>query len=175
MKERIKLYIPLGIFVVMAAFLWAGLGKDPSYLPSALIDRPMPNFELTVLKKSGEKELITPSTLAGEPYLLNVWATWCPSCLHEHPYFLKLAEQGVNIVGLNYKDEADKALDWLDRYGNPYSTVIYDPDGRLGLDLGVYGAPETFVVDASGTIRYKHVGVVNDKVWKSHLAPLMLE
>jgi cytochrome c biogenesis protein CcmG/thiol:disulfide interchange protein DsbE len=106
--------------------------------------------------------------------LLNVWATWCPACSVEHPYLVKLAkEKDVAIVGLNYKDDRNKALEWLSKLGDPYSINISDPEGRLGLDLGVYGAPETYVIDQQGIIRYRHVGIVDEKVWSQVLEPLM--
>jgi periplasmic protein thiol:disulfide oxidoreductases, DsbE subfamily len=168
--NRLKLFIPLFIFAVLAAFLWRGLSLDPNYLPSALIDKPVPAFELPNLREPDQ--LVKTEELLGEPYLLNVWATWCPSCRVEHPYLLQLAEQGVKIVGLNYKDEDEPAKDWLKHFKDPYSLIIADREGRLGLDLGVYGAPETFIVDAEGIIRYKHVGVVDERVWRSTLAPI---
>ncbi|WP_045859741.1 DsbE family thiol:disulfide interchange protein [Teredinibacter purpureus] len=168
--NRFKLFIPLIIFVVMAAFLWRGLSIDPNHLPSALIDKPVPAFDLPNLLRADER--VTNADLAGKPYLLNVWATWCPSCRIEHPFLNKLAGQGVAIVGLNYKDENEPAREWLKNFEDPYIINIADQDGRFGLDLGVYGAPETFVVDAEGIIRYKHVGVVDERVWRSTLAPI---
>ncbi|WP_019606123.1 DsbE family thiol:disulfide interchange protein [Teredinibacter turnerae] len=168
--KRLKLFIPLVIFAVLALFLLRGLSLDPGHLPSALVGKPVPDFSLPVV---GEQEpSVTNVSLQGEPYLLNVWATWCPSCRIEHPYLNKLAEQGVRIVGLDYKDEDDAALEWLSHFGNPYESVIADRDGSLGLDLGVYGAPETFLVDKSGIIQYRHVGVVDERVWRSKLAPI---
>ena len=110
--------------------------------------------------------------MKGHAYLLNVWATWCPSCKYEHPYLLKLAEMGVPIYGVNYKDESDKARKLLKETGNPYKANIIDEDGVLVMALGVYGAPETFIVDANGIIRYKLVGVVNEDVWTSTMAPI---
>ena len=112
--NRLKLFIPLFIFAVLAAFLWRGLSLDPNYLPSALIDKPVPAFELPNLREPDQ--LVKTEELLGEPYLLNVWATWCPSCRVEHPYLLQLAEQGVKIVGLNYKDEDEPAKDWLKHF-----------------------------------------------------------
>lgn len=167
---RFKLFLPLAIFFLMALVLYMSLGKDPSHLPSALIDKPVPEFSLPSL--AAPEKAISHSDIEG-PCLINVWATWCPSCRIEHPYLLKLAAQGVKIYGLNYKDEAAAAQTMLKRTGNPYIANIFDAEGVLGLDLGVYGAPETFVVDAEGVIRYKHVGVVNEDVWKKHIAPLM--
>ena len=168
--NRLKLFIPLMLFVVLAVFLGLGLGKDPSYLPSALIDKPVPEFTLPDLYDA--EHMISDKELRGEPYLINIWATWCPSCRVEHPFLNKLSEQGVKIVGLNYKDERGPALEWLKNFSDPYQVSIADKSGRLGLDLGVYGAPETFVVDAQGIIRYKHVGVVDERVWRSKLAPI---
>ncbi len=168
--KRLKLFVPLIIFVVLAVFLWRGLSLDPNHLPSALIDKPVPAFSLPDLHDP--ERLVTELEFAGEPYLINVWATWCPSCRVEHPFLNKLAEQGIKIVGLNYKDEDQPAREWLKNFEDPYHTTIVDKDGRLGLDLGVYGAPETFVVDATGIIRYKHVGVVDERVWRSTIAPI---
>lgn len=167
--NRFKLFIPLIVFVVISIFLWRGLSLDPNNVPSALIGKPLPKVSLPALK---QERVVEREELLGQPFLLNVWATWCPTCIHEHPYLVKLAERGVKIVGLNYKDETDKALVWLERLGNPYSVNIVDTEGRMGLSLGVYGAPETFIVDSKGVIRYRHAGDVNDRVWKEKLAPI---
>ncbi len=161
--QKLKLFLPLIIFVVLALLLLRGLDRDPSAMPSALIDRPVPSFRLPDLAE-GDR-VFTEALLSGQPALLNVWATWCPSCRFEHPFLLQLAAQGVRIVGLNYKDETTPAREWLTRLGDPYIAIIEDREGSLGLDLGVYGAPETYLVDANGIIRYKHVGVVNERVW----------
>jgi cytochrome c biogenesis protein CcmG/thiol:disulfide interchange protein DsbE len=169
---RFKLFIPLAIFVVLAGFLLRGLQLDPQALPSALIDRPLPPFELPELRSG---EMLTAESVTGEVALLNVWATWCASCRVEHPFLTSLAESGVPIYGLNYKDTNAKALGWLQQLGDPYRLNIVDADGSLGLDLGVYGAPETYVLDASGIIRYRHVGVVDERVWKNILEPIVLE
>lgn len=166
--SRFKLFIPLLIFVFIAVFLLRGLALDPTKLPSALIDKPFPDFTLSDL--NDESRLITKSDLIGEPFLLNVWATWCPSCRQEHPYLLELAARGVNIVGMDYKDTRGPALRWLEKLKNPYSVVLFDNEGALGLDMGVYGAPETYLVDAEGIIRYRHVGVVTPQVWNEHFA-----
>jgi len=167
--NRFKLFIPLIVFVVISIFLWRGLSLDPNNVPSALIGKPLPKVSLPALK---QERVVEREELLGQPFLLNVWATWCPTCIHEHPYLVKLAERGVKIVGLNYKDETDKALVWLERLGDPYSVNIVDTEGRMGLSLGVYGAPETFIVDSKGVIRYRHAGDVNDRVWKEKLAPI---
>ena len=132
--------------------------------------KPVPAFALPSL--NDESRIITQDTFKGKPYLLNVWATWCPSCKVEHPYLLELANMGITIVGLNYKDESDEARSLLKAMEDPYVDNIVDADGRLGLDLGVYGAPETFVVDASGIIRFKVVGVVTEEIWARDIAPI---
>lgn len=169
MKARLKLFLPLMGFAILSLFLFRGLSLDPSAMPSALIDKPVPEFSLPAL---GESRQIARSDLLGEPGLLNVWATWCPSCRVEHPYLLQLAERGIPIYGLNYKDEDSAAMQWLEDLGDPYRFNIVDREGRLGLDLGVFGAPETYLIDAQGVIRYRHVGVVDARVWGEILQPL---
>lgn len=167
---RIKLFVPLLIFIVLAVFLLNGLERDPNAMPSALIDQPIPEFLLPVL--GDENRQVDQQLFQGQPALLNVWATWCISCRVEHPYLNNLAQQGIRIIGLNYKDDVVEANKWLSDKGDPYALSIVDSTGRMGLDLGVFGAPETYVVDSSGTIRYKHVGVVDDRVWRQHLLPV---
>ncbi len=168
--ERFKLFIPLIAFVVLAGLLFNGLKNDPNELKSVLLGKPVPAFSLPSL--NDESKMITQETFKGKPYLLNVWATWCPSCKVEHPYLLELANMGITIVGLNYKDESDEARSLLKAMEDPYVDNIVDADGRLGLDLGVYGAPETFVVDASGIIQFKVVGVVTEEIWARDIAPI---
>ena len=172
MGPRLKLFAPLILFTVLAIFLFRGLGLDPREMPSALIDRPLPDFSLPRL---GEASMLSAADVKGRAGLLNVWATWCPSCRVEHPYLRQLAEGGVPIYGLNYKDDDSAALGWLEKLGNPYRFNIADREGTLGLDLGVYGAPETYLLDASGIIRYRHVGVVDATVWQTILQPLYLK
>jgi len=166
---RLKLFLPLILFAGMAAFLFRGLSLDPQALPSALIDRPLPEFSLPAL---GEERTLSRAEVIGEVALLNVWATWCPSCRVEHPYLVQLAASGVPIYGLNYKDEDAAAERWLAELGNPYRVSIVDREGSLGVDLGVYGAPETYLLDAQGVIRYRHVGVVDERVWQTVLQPM---
>ncbi|MGH1371840.1 MAG: DsbE family thiol:disulfide interchange protein [Cellvibrionaceae bacterium] len=169
-KSRVALFVPLIIFVVLAAFFLRGLSLDPTAMPSALIDQPMPAFSLPTVKNA---ELIkTEQDLKGQVSLLNVWATWCVSCRVEHPYLLKLKDQGIPIVGVDYKDDVDAAKKWLKDLADPYEYSVVDLDGRLGIDLGVFGAPETYVVDKQGVIRFKHVGVVNEAVWQEKLKPI---
>lgn len=160
--NRGLLFIPLVVFIGMAVLFWVGLGEeDKSVLPSPLIGKPFPTFILNTVE-SGEST----NQLPAEPVLVNVWATWCPTCKAEHQFLNALAKQGVKIVGINYKDDDFKARQWLQAYGNPYLFNIADPDGQLGLELGVYGAPETFLVDSKGIIRGKHVGDLNSRVWE---------
>jgi cytochrome c biogenesis protein CcmG/thiol:disulfide interchange protein DsbE len=169
MAPRLKLFLPLLIFVVMSIFLFRGLSLDPQALPSALIDQPLPEFSLPVL---GQERLIQRQDIVGEAALLNVWATWCVSCRVEHPYLVQIGARGIPIYGINYKDEDAAAQRWLTDLGDPYRANIVDREGTLGLDLGVYGAPETYLVDANGVIRYRHVGVVDERVWQTILQPL---
>ncbi|GAB5449680.1 MAG: DsbE family thiol:disulfide interchange protein [Halioglobus sp.] len=169
MLARVKLFIPLFLFAVLALFLFRGLSLDPKELPSALIDRPLPAFSLPNLETG---QALDRSSIVGQVSLLNVWATWCVSCRVEHPYLLELAQSGVAIFGLNYKDEDAAARQWLQQLGDPYRLNIADREGSLGLDLGVYGAPETFLLDEQGVVRYRHVGVVDERVWHNTLQPL---
>ena len=168
--NRIWLFLPLVLAVTLGVVLYWGLGEDPSELDSALVGREVPSFELPMLRES--ESSARPEMLKGKVQLLNVWATWCAACRVEHPHLNRLAEQGVPIVGLNYKDERDKAVEWLAERGDPYTQVIYDPEGSLGFDLGVYGAPETYLIDAEGIVRHRHVGVVDQDVWESDFEPL---
>lgn len=169
--NRLKLFLPLAVFSVLALLFWRGLGLDPSAMPSALIDKPVPAFYLPSLENTDQ--LLNQSIFKDNVSLLNVWATWCPTCHAEHAYLVTLAEQGVNIIGVNYKDDVAAAQKWLVELHNPYVATILDADGRFGLDLGVFGAPETYVVDQQGIIRYKHIGAVDEKVWLEKLQPIM--
>jgi cytochrome c biogenesis protein CcmG/thiol:disulfide interchange protein DsbE len=166
---RIKLFVPLFIFVALAALLYLGLGRDPRELPSALVDRPVPAFALPSLR---DGKPLDATLFRGGARLLNVWGTWCGACRDEHPFLIRLAGMGVPIVGLDYKDDPVAARRWLVDMGDPYQEVIADQEGRLSLDLGVYGAPETYVVDGAGIIRYRHVGVLNEQVWRERMEPV---
>lgn len=169
MKRALLFGIPLLAFLLLATLFLSRLGENNEALPTALAGKPLPAFRLPLLDGSGE---ITDANLRG-PLLLNVWATWCPSCYEEHPYLLQLSRQGVNIVGLNYKDDVQAARAFLGERGSPYSAVIVDADGRLGLDLGVYGAPETFVIDANGLVRHRIAGVLTPENFALEIAPLL--
>lgn len=171
-----KLFLPLIIFFgLIIAFVvqlrWNANGHDPKALESALIGKTVPDFQLESVQNAAQK-LDASVVKTGSPRLLNVWATWCPTCYAEHQYLTELAKQGVEIVGIDYKDEREKALKFLANYGDPYQAIIFDPKGSLGLDLGVYGAPETFIVDGHGVIHYRHAGDVNAKVWAETLQPI---
>ncbi|WNN43169.1 MULTISPECIES: DsbE family thiol:disulfide interchange protein [Winslowiella] len=175
MNKKI-LFIPLILFLLLAAALLSQLsrnadGEDPTLLESALIGKPVPVFKLESLDQPG-KTYDQAVLNDGKPILLNVWATWCPTCRAEHQYLNSLARQGIRVVGLNYKDDRNKAVNWLNTLGNPYALSLYDGDGMLGLDLGVYGAPETFLIDGNGIIRYRHAGDMNERVWQQEVKPL---
>lgn len=175
-KQRTLLFLPLAIFVVLAILFWRGLSLDPNKMPSALLNKPVPDFNLPVLPASENPPGMTSATqelFKGRVSLLNVWATWCVTCRQEHEFLNQLKAQGIAIYGINYKDTNDAAQQWLQELHNPYLFSVIDADGRLGLDLGVFGAPETYVVDQQGIIRYKHVGDVNQQVWSDVLKPLM--
>lgn len=166
--KRWMMLLPLAAFLLLAVFLYKGLFLKPDELPSAMIGKAFPAFSLQTVQGG---RTLTEADLRGRPALVNVWGTWCPSCKVEHPYLNQLAEQGVVIHGINYKDDNAAAQQWLAEFHNPYQLDIDDAQGTLGLDLGVYGAPETFLIDAQGIIRYKHVGVVDASVWREQLAP----
>jgi cytochrome c biogenesis protein CcmG, thiol:disulfide interchange protein DsbE len=168
-RLTLLLSLPLAGFAILLTMLWGGLGKDPSLLPSALLDRPLPAFSAARL--DDPQQTVEHTDLRGEIALLNVWATWCPTCYAEHTFLNSLKERGVVIYGINYKDERAKALDWLTQLGDPYRINIDDSAGQLGIDLGVYGAPETFLLDTNGVIRYRHVGAVDEQVWQNEFLP----
>nr|VFJ96761.1 MAG: cytochrome c biogenesis protein CcmG, thiol:disulfide interchange protein DsbE [Candidatus Kentron sp. LFY]VFK00761.1 MAG: cytochrome c biogenesis protein CcmG, thiol:disulfide interchange protein DsbE [Candidatus Kentron sp. LFY]VFK23304.1 MAG: cytochrome c biogenesis protein CcmG, thiol:disulfide interchange protein DsbE [Candidatus Kentron sp. LFY] len=176
MNDKMKnIFTPLlvpAVFIALIALLWAGLGRDPRLVPSPLIGKPLPAFELPRVR---DPEAILRSTdFLGKVSLLNVWATWCVSCRREHGFLMALAESGeVPVFGLNYKDDRASAVAWLDRVGDPYVASVYDPEGRMGLDLGVYGTPETFIIDAEGIIRYKRVGPITKSVWRDGMLPVI--
>ncbi len=166
-----KATLPLLLFGVLVVFLATSLTLDPSRVSSPLVGLPMPAFSGERLAQPGV--FVSADDLAERPMLLNVWATWCQGCIAEHDLLMDVAgRHGIPIYGLNYRDERGAALAWLARYGNPYRLVIYDEDATIGLDWGVYGAPETFVVDADGIVRYKHVGVLREEIFQHEILPL---
>lgn len=168
MRNRLVLFAPLSVFTVVAPVLWLALERDPQELPSAREGQLFPDFSLSQLADSSKT--LQAEDLRGEVTLVNVWATWCYACTLEHPMLNELATEGIKIVGLNYKDDRAAAIQWLERRGDPYAFTIFDEHGSLGLDLGVYGAPETYLLDAKGMVQYRRVGVLDERVWRDDFA-----
>ena len=168
--KRMLMLVPLAIFLLIAVFLYKGLFLNPSDIGSTMIGKPLPEFSLASLETPERK--VSTADLQELPALLNVWATWCPTCKAEHAMLNKLAAQGVVVYGVNYKDDGDAARQWLAQLGNPYRFSVEDPEGSLGINLGVYGAPETFVIDRHGIVRDKFVGAIDERIWRERLAPL---
>lgn len=164
--------LPLAVFLVLVVFLGIGLTLDPREVPSPFIGKPAPAF--TLPQVADPAKTLSPEDLKGQVYLFNVWASWCVSCREEHPVLLELARRRVvTVYGLNYKDERADAEAWLERFGNPYAASAFDADGRVGIDWGVYGVPETFVVDRQGIIRYKQTGPLTQEIVENKLLPLI--
>ena len=162
---------PLGIFLVLVAFLAVGLKRNPDEVPSPLIGKPAPAFELPVLHQPDKRFI--PADMRGQVWMLNVWASWCVSCRDEHPVLVELAKRkALPVVGLNYKDKDDEAKAWLARFGDPYLLSAVDTQGRIGIDYGVYGVPETYLIDAEGVIRFKQIGPVTPEVLEKKILPL---
>lgn len=171
MKKLTWQGIPLLIFLLLGVFLWRGLSLDPHHLPSVQLGKKLPEFILPQLINKADS--FDSRQLPPQVILLNVWASWCEACISEQVFMLQLAREGVPIYGLNYKDKRQDALQWLKRWGNPYKMIAQDRQGRVAIDLGVYGAPETFVIDKKGVIRYRHVGLMNQEIWLNEIRPLM--
>ena len=168
--KLLRYALPLLMFLGLAAFLYSGLWRDPRVVPSPLIGKPAPVFDLPTLRDGAKRA--GSATLAGRPYLLNVWATWCVMCREEHETLLSLSRMNlVPIVGLDWKDDHPSALLWLQQLGDPYSEIVTDDDGRVAIDFGVYGAPETFLVDGSGVIRHKFIGPLTPGLVERELKP----
>ncbi len=162
--------LPAAIFAVLVGFFWIGLSKDPSEVPSPFIGKPAPTFSVPEL--SDPQTTVSNSDLRGRPTVFNVWATWCVGCRQEHETLMQLAAMNVvPIYGLNYRDNRQEALRWLKGLGDPYAAVGYDPEGAAGLDWGVYGAPETFLLDPTGIVVYKHLGPMTMRVWRDEFMP----
>jgi cytochrome c biogenesis protein CcmG/thiol:disulfide interchange protein DsbE len=163
--------IPLVLFILLVAFLAIGLRHDPHEVPSPLIDKPAPAFQLAQLRDPSRT--FSAADMRGKVWLLNVWASWCVTCRDEHPLLLQYARSGaLPIYGLNYKDKREDALSWLGELGDPYVLSVSDNDGRVGIDYGVYGAPETYLIDRDGVIRFKQIGPVTPDVWQKTILPL---
>ena len=172
MGRSVRYLVPLAAFLVLAGFLYKGLSMDPREIPSPLIGKPLPEFSLPSLKDP--QATLTQQELFGKVALLNVWATWCPTCRAEHAVLVQLSRTSdLPIYGIDWKDERAAAQDWLQRLGNPYVAIAFDKIGRTAIDLGVYGAPETFLVDAKGIIRYKHAGAVTEQLLRDEILPLV--
>ncbi len=170
---RPRFWIPLVIFLVVAGFFLAGLRLDSSLVPSALIGKQAPAFELPRL--NSDDDSFNPERMLGQPWVLNVWASWCVACRDEHQLLVDLATLGIPIVGLNYKDELKDARRWLRDWGNPYVATAVDYEGNAAIDWGVYGVPETFVIDSSGVIVYKHIGPITNQTAREEILPLFQE
>ena len=172
--RSLRFVIPLAVFIALAAFLAVGLTRDPREVPSPFIGKAAPDFRLAQV--ADEKLAFTPADMKGKVWLLNVWASWCATCRVEHPVLVEMSKRNVvPIVGLNYKDRREDAMQWLRRYGDPYALSAYDIDGKVGIDYGVYGAPETFVIDKQGVIRYKQIGAITPEALETKILPLLRE
>ncbi|WIM05159.1 MAG: DsbE family thiol:disulfide interchange protein [Candidatus Nitricoxidivorans perseverans] len=169
-----RFLIPLGLFAVLVGFLAVGLNLNPREVPSPLVGKPAPMFDLPQLAAPDKR--FSPADMKGKVWLFNVWASWCVSCRQEHPVLVAFAKSGAApLVGLDYKDEREDGLRWLNRFGDPYLLSAYDRDGRVGIDYGVYGVPETYVIDKAGVIRYKQIGPVTPEVLEKKIVPLIRE
>jgi cytochrome c biogenesis protein CcmG, thiol:disulfide interchange protein DsbE len=172
--KSLRFLLPLSVFIALAAFLYAGLYRNPREVPSPLVGKPTPSFAAPSLHDP--QKTLTRETFMGKPWILNVWGSWCQPCREEHPVVIDLAKRsGVAVVGLNYKDTRPNAQRWLNNLGDPYAASIFDEAGRVGLDFGVYGVPETFVIDAQGVIRLKHTGPLTQAIVKAKIEPVLKE
>lgn len=171
--RRLLYLLPVALLAVLGVAFAIGLGRDPQKLPSVLLGKPAPNFSLPSI--DGSSAGFASTELIGKVSLINVWASWCPPCRVEHPILMDIAKSGIPIYGINYKDKPEDAARFLANLGNPFTAIGADRDGKVAIDLGVYGYPETFVTDRSGIIRYKHVGPINKPDWERTLAPIVQE
>jgi cytochrome c biogenesis protein CcmG/thiol:disulfide interchange protein DsbE len=170
----LRVILPLVVFILLVAILAISLTRDPRLVPSPFIGKPAPTFELPQLHDP--EKTFGNEVFKGQVSLLNVWASWCVSCRLEHPLFIEIAKRDLlPVYGLNYKDEREDALSWLARLGDPYQAIAFDRSGMVAIDFGVYGAPETFVIDSQGVIAYKHVGPISTQDWKNKILPLILK
>ncbi len=169
-----RFLLPLAAFIVLVGFLAVGLGLKPREIPSPLVGKPAPIFQSPRLHEPDQ--ILSSKDNLGKVWLLNVWASWCDSCREEHPLLVELSKSGiVPIYGLNYKDKPELALQWLGQYGDPYTVSVVDPEGRIGIDYGVYGVPETYVIDKNGVIRHKQIGPVTIESLEKKILPLIKE
>jgi cytochrome c biogenesis protein CcmG, thiol:disulfide interchange protein DsbE len=172
--KSLRFILPLALFVVLVGFLAVGLKLDPREVPSPLIGKPAPAFALTRLDNADQT--IRREDMLGKVWMLNVWASWCAACREEHPHLVAFARtKAMPILGLNYKDTRKDGLGWLARFGNPYDASLFDVDGRVGIEFGVYGVPETFVIDKQGVIRFKQIGPITPDILQTRVVPLLKE
>jgi cytochrome c biogenesis protein CcmG, thiol:disulfide interchange protein DsbE len=172
--KNLRFILPLAIFVVLVGFLAVGLRLDPREVPSPLIGKPAPGFTLARLDDASKT--IRREDMLGKVWMLNVWASWCAACRDEHPHLVAFARtKQMPIYGLNYKDARNDGLAWLARFGDPYDASLFDQDGRVGIDFGVYGVPETFIIDKQGMIRFKQIGPVTPEIIQTRIVPLLKE
>ncbi len=170
--KYLRFLLPLGLFIGLVIFLGVGLKLDPKEVPSPLIGKPAPGFALSRLDNPAQT--IRREDMLGKVWMLNVWASWCTACREEHPLLVSFSQRKLlPVYGLNYKDERMAGLRWLSNFGNPYEASLYDLDGRIGIDFGVYGVPETFVIDRQGVIRFKHIGPLTPEVIRTRIEPLV--
>jgi len=168
-----RFLVPLAVFTLLVGFLAAGLTLNPREVPSPLVGKAAPAFDLPLLSEPGRR--FVPADMRGKVWLLNVWASWCVSCRDEHPVLIGLSKKGVlPILGLNYKDKGDEAQRWLKQFGDPYQFSVVDADGRTGIDYGVYGVPETYLIDAEGVIRFKQIGPLTPAILEQKVLPLAM-
>ena len=171
---KAKFLIPLALFIVLVIFLGIGLNRDPREVPSPLINKPAPAFEVAQLAQP--TKTFSSASMKGQVWILNVWASWCVACREEHPVLVELAKSGVApVIGLDYKDKREDALSMLQRQGDPYMLSAFDGNGRVGIDYGVYGVPETYIIDQAGIIRFKHIGPITMQVLNEKMYPLIRE
>lgn len=170
----LKYLVPIGLFAVLVGFLYFGLGRDKQTLPSPFIGKPAPVFELPRL--DDESKTFSNRELAGKPYVLNIWGTWCPGCRVEHGALMEISRRGeVPMIGVDWNDERERALSWLQQLGNPYTVTAFDAEGRIAIDWGAYGAPETFLVGADGKVLKKLAGPMTMEIWEQEFVPLLKE
>jgi cytochrome c biogenesis protein CcmG/thiol:disulfide interchange protein DsbE len=174
MMKKALIFVPLALFIALALFLAVGLNLDPREVPSPLIGKPAPAFSAPTLAEPARS--LAREDMRGKVWMLNVWASWCGACREEHPLLVQFSRtRQVTLIGLDYKDERDAAAQWLQRLGNPYTDSLFDPQGRIGLDYGVYGVPETFIIDRQGVVRYKHIGPLTPEVLRDKVEPMLVQ
>lgn len=171
MKKVIFKLIPFTLFLVLSVFLFRGLSLDPHELPSAVVGKKIPTFTLPNINEGAAN--LSNKSLPRKMFLLNIWASWCEACIEEQVFLMKLAQDDIPIFGINYKDDQPSAIKWLQDWGNPYNACGMDQDGRFAIELGVYGSPETFLVNEHGQIIHRHTGILNQAIWDAEFRPLL--